>query len=133
MPLYYTFLPPSPVDYCTQLRSLQDRHETLQEEARSRRRERDHITSKVQRAEKQLNAIQKAEAGLVEQIQQLQDKLHGLRQQKEEYVGDYQQLQEEQKTASDQVSLVERTLKSLEEEIDKVSCLKACRYDCKWR
>ena len=117
------------VNYSTQLQSLLDRQSTLQEEASSCRRERDRITSQVKGAEKQLNAIQKAEDGLLEQLQQLQDELHGLRQQKEEYAGEYEQLQEEQKRASDQVSLVERTLKSLEEEIDKVSCLTAWWYD----
>ena len=110
------------MNYSTQLQSLLDRQATLQEEASSRRRERDHVTSRVQRAEKQLNAIQREEDGLLEQLKQLQGKLQALKHHKEEYVGEYQHLQEEQKAARDQATLVERTLESLGEEIDKVSC-----------
>ena len=100
-----------------------DRQAALQDEVNSCRREKDRISSKVKRAEKQVTAITKEENSLLQQIQDLEDKLRDLKHHKEEYTGEYQRLQEDHKTASEQLMLVERTLASLKEEIDKVSVM----------
>ncbi|XP_070211008.1 uncharacterized protein [Littorina saxatilis] len=107
------------VNYTSQLQNLHDRQSALEEEANSRRREKDRVTNKVKRAEQQLNAILREESGMMEQLRQMEEKLRDLRHHKEEYSGEVRQLQEDQRTASEQVTQVERTVKSLGEEIDK--------------
>ncbi|XP_076461274.1 uncharacterized protein LOC143293859 [Babylonia areolata] len=113
----------SDVNYSSQLHSLQERQATLQGEAQACRKERDQVGAKVKRAEKQVKAIEKEESSLERQVQELQEQLRGLREHKEEYAGECRRLQEEFQAASQQVVLVEGTLKSLGEEIDKVQFL----------
>lgn len=111
------------VSYSAQLRNFMEREAALTEEMKSVRKDRDEAVSLAKRAQRQLENIQREEQTLMEQQQQLEEKLRMLQEHKEEYAGECQRLQEQQKTAEDRTALVERTLKSLGEEIDKVRFL----------
>ncbi|KAK7493209.1 hypothetical protein BaRGS_00015546 [Batillaria attramentaria] len=111
------------VSYATQLRNFMEREEALQEEAKNARKEREQMVSLAKRALRQLDAIQREEDMLLEQQQELEEKLRVIREHKDEYSGECQRLQAQQKESEERVALVEKTLQSLGEEIDKVRFL----------
>ena len=74
----------------------------------------------VDRAKKQLLAIEREEMGLEDQLKDLEESLSDIRHHKEEYQRECTQLQNEQKKAAEHVQVVESTLSSLVQEIDKV-------------
>lgn len=103
-----------------QLHNLLARQEALQDEARNISLKEDQAVSRVNRAKRQLEGIKREEEGLLEQQRQIEEKLTGLWGHQQEYLKEFEEMEVHMKSIHDEKVLLEQTLHSLQEEIDKV-------------
>ena len=109
---------------------MQTRQEILQEESASISKNISKLTAKMTKEKQQIDSISKEEENIQSRIQTLQQQCQALGEHRREYERNYDELENQSESEKKRLVLVKNSLKSVQEQIEKVSKCYTLGSDC---